>query len=162
MVLQLTKAIKIIDLLTHFFAVAQIISKVHAIAVFFRKSVHRTNELLKVSQQLGINPLKLKLDVATRWNSTFDMIERILKQKSAVVVALENLKHSVLNLSCEEWTQAADLVAVLEPVKIATEVASQESNVSVSYVVPTWNGLCNNHMRVTDKVGIYQGQTNSE
>ena len=60
-------------------------------------------------------------DVSTRWNSTFDMIERICEQQlpiSAVLLQRRDLIH--LEITTSEWRILEDLVQLLRPSKVAT------------------------------------------
>ena len=76
-------------------------------------------------------------DVSTRWNSTYDMIERVLEQQlavSAVLLQRRNLVH--LEISPNEWRILEDIVQLLRPFKIATLHLSGEKYPTISALGP--------------------------
>ena len=62
-------------------------AKVRRVGVYFHWSPHALAVLCEKQQALDITSLKLKLDVVTRWNSTYDMVDRYLKTAPAVGAA---------------------------------------------------------------------------
>lgn len=66
-------------------------------------------KLREMQTSLGKDQLKLKQDVPTRWNSTFDMLERLLKNKEPLdsTLALLGYKDQLEEL---EWTELAHAV----------------------------------------------------
>lgn len=80
------------------------IIKVKTIVKFFKKSSHALGKLQDFQKQTGLPQLKLKLDCPTRWNSTYDMFDRILSIKESIIATLAVLGNSELNcLNSEEW-----------------------------------------------------------
>lgn len=68
--------------------VRRLVKKATAITKFFRRSP-KAAALLRHNQQALQCPLKtLKLDVKTRWNSTYKMLRRLTKAQSAVSATL--------------------------------------------------------------------------
>lgn len=65
-----------------------LISKVKAIVEYFKRSTSAHSKLQEMQQQMNSPVLKLKQDVSTRWNSTYDMLSRILKVKEPVIATL--------------------------------------------------------------------------
>lgn len=55
---------------------------------FFHRSTVATAVLKGKQKLLGIPEHKLKQDVSTRWNNSFDMLERFLEQQAAVCASL--------------------------------------------------------------------------
>ena len=102
---------------------------------------------LKVKQsQLGIPVHHLIQDVATQWNTTYYMAERLCEQHVAIyavlletTVAKGAYKH--LDLKEDQWLLLSQLTALLEPLQMATTVLGLEQNSSCSIVYPVINGL---------------------
>lgn len=84
---------------------------------------------------MNIPDLKLKQDVPTRWNSTRDMIERVVKLKDAVIstLALENPELNTIDPT--EWLTLTMLIEVFQIFKDITEEVNAEKNVTVSKIL---------------------------
>ena len=89
---------------------------------------------------------KLTQDVATRWNSTFFIIDRLVEQRWPVTATLsdpaitQRSKH-YLDLKAEQWSLLEELTTVLKPFEMATTFMSGESYVTISVVPPLVKGL---------------------
>lgn len=57
--------------------IGAIVTKIKAIITFFHKSSYASTHLKATQEQMELQPLKLKNDVATPWNSTYEMIRRV-------------------------------------------------------------------------------------
>ena len=71
-------------------------------------------------------PLKPIQDVATRWNSTYLMINRLVKLKPFIGTVLVNSEHSSLLLSASQWDLVIEMIKALKPVFEATKIVSAE------------------------------------
>ncbi|XP_024875238.1 zinc finger BED domain-containing protein 4-like [Temnothorax curvispinosus] len=95
--------------------------------------------------------LKLIQSVPTRWNSTFDMLERLLKNRRPVesVLADKSVTKSKvaqnLEISEYEWHIMENLVNVLKPLQVATTVLCA-NNSPFSIVRPIVRSLLENHL----------------
>ncbi|XP_050093827.1 uncharacterized protein LOC126576562 [Anopheles aquasalis] len=58
----------------------------------FKKSNKATQKLVEIQENLNFNTLKLKQDSITRWNSTYDMLERFFKNKVPLVSCIAKRK----------------------------------------------------------------------
>ena len=76
---------------------------------------------------------KLVRDCITRWNSSYFMLDRLVKLRWPVT--------AVLSDETEQWNISAELLKVLEPFDIATTFFSYEENPSLSCVLPVLHGL---------------------
>ena len=67
-------------------------------------------------QDLGLHKWLMPCDVATRWNSTFDMLDFAIEYHAGVVAMVEAQGNNLqmLELSDEEWKIAMDLHATLK------------------------------------------------
>lgn len=79
--------------------------------------------------------LKLKQDCATRWNSTFDMLKRIVSIKDAVISTLAVLQTEIAVLTPVEWNIVEKAIDVLQIFNEVTIEISSEKTVSVSKVI---------------------------
>lgn len=75
---------------------------------------------------------KPRLDVCTRWNSTYDMLKRLLQYKK---FCNDNLETS--HLSEEEWITIQDIVKILNPV-YETTMKLQESQLLLGDFYKLW------------------------
>ncbi|KAE9397309.1 hypothetical protein BT96DRAFT_823537, partial [Gymnopus androsaceus JB14] len=96
----------------------------------------------------------LPRDVATHWNSTYNMLSAFIKMKSAVVDFLDCASNGFADyaLSSEEWEAIGDLVKALKILKDATTFFSSNSP-NISSVIPAMDtinevfasGIVDNH-----------------
>lgn len=89
---------------------------------------------------MNLPDLKLKQDVVTRWNSTYEMLQRISQIKDAVFSTL-SLNRPDLMLGFEEWEIINELVTILKPFYEVTIEVSTEKNVSLFKVTVLSNFL---------------------
>jgi len=127
-------------------AIDKLIGAVKKIVSHFSHSVVATEALKNKQQQMNITAKKLINSCPTRWNSTYEMLQRVLKLRWPVTAVLSDdtiTKRSdrYLDLKTEQWKLTEDLVAVLEPFTIATTFFSYEENVSISSVFAILHGL---------------------
>ena len=84
------------------------------------------------------------MDVETRWNLTFDMVESVLASKEAITQVLIGDKvHRNLILSPEELTILEEARDILKPWKDLTVAISKESDVTIPLIAPTLHNLLN-------------------
>ena len=119
-----------------------LIKKCDAIVAFFHRSAS-AEEMLKEEQKKNNPnnpPLKLISDVETRWNSQFDMLERLIKVRSAInaVLCEPDMPHHIS--SCE-WSRITDYRDCLKVFKEATDLMTQANTATLSNYVLTIYGL---------------------
>ncbi|KAL4085139.1 hypothetical protein QTP88_011338 [Uroleucon formosanum] len=111
------------------------LKKVKCIVEFFKKSSSALAKLHSAQKNMGLPQLKLKQDVVTRWNSTYDMLKRIISIKDAVISTLAILQSSIQVLTPAEWEVVEKAVDVLQIFHEVTEEISSEKTVSISKVI---------------------------
>ncbi|KAJ3833151.1 hypothetical protein F5878DRAFT_547058, partial [Lentinula raphanica] len=110
------------------------------------KIIHSSTGLLpKWREHLLGSPFEgrvLPRDVATRWNSTFDMMAAFLEMKDIVSEFLDRSSHKLSEfiLDDNEWEAIAGLVSVLKILKDATTFFSTDSP-SVAAVIPAMDAI---------------------
>lgn len=87
---------------------------------------------------MDLPDLKLKQDVITRWNSTYEMLERVMTLKDAVISTLSLTRPDLL-LPLEQWDSIKEIIPILKPFYEVTIEVSAEKNVTLSKVTV----LCN-------------------
>jgi len=92
---------------------------------------------------MGLPQLKLKQDAVTRWNSTYDMLKRIISIKDAVISTLAILQSSIQVLTPAEWEVVEKSVDVLQIFHEVTEEISSEKTVSISKVIVLVSSMFN-------------------
>ncbi|XDV26060.1 hypothetical protein PO909_029858 [Leuciscus waleckii] len=94
---------------------------------------------------------KLIQDVATRWNSTCEMLNRLVEQRWPVTAVLSDPSITkkgdrTLDLTADQWKLAQGTAEVLGPLITLTELLSQEANLSFSATVPMLFNLKKRHL----------------
>lgn len=124
--------------------VTRLLGRVRRVVAFFHRSPTATSVL--ASKQKALlnkcgNEHKPIMDVATRWNSSLDMIERHLEQQPAVAAALLSADvrrnaREIDTLDNSDIRDAEDIVSLLKSLKTATTVLSDEKTPTVSLIMP--------------------------
>ncbi|XP_053575545.1 zinc finger BED domain-containing protein 6-like [Bombina bombina] len=103
----------------------------------FHRSYHAQNSLLTLQENNNLPRHQLIIDVSTRWNSTFDMLQRLYEQRKAIIEYLMTLRKTLdgVHLTSAQWHLMSDVCKVLQPFKEATLMVS-EQDASLSQVLP--------------------------
>ena len=121
--------------------VSRLVGRVRRISTFFHRST-KAKHLFEINQKLLKLPRrKLITDVATRWNSAHDMMERFLEQQAAVHATLLSPEINVqeadiFTLSRTDLSNAEEIVKTLKPMKDCTALMSEERNPTVCLIAP--------------------------
>ncbi|XP_055906324.1 E3 SUMO-protein ligase ZBED1-like [Eupeodes corollae] len=108
------------------------IVKVKNIVAFFKKSSKATVKLASMERELNLPELKLKQYCITRWNSTYEMLNRILIVKSAVLAVLAIENPDLNCLSASDWTILERATNIFKIFHAITEQMSAKKNVTIS------------------------------
>ena len=141
--------------------ISKCVSAASRLVGHFSHSLLATTELEKRQQQMGVlgengQPLRLVQFVKTRWNSVHDMFQRLVKLRWPVVAVLSDravVKQSdakTLDMRDEYWSLMSDLLPVLQPLQIVTELLCAEKSTSASVVYPLMYKLVNVDMAEAD------------
>lgn len=138
--------------------IAKCVAAASRLVGHFSHSPMAVGELKK--RQLSMNPdqrvKKLIQHCKTRWNSVYDMFERLVELRWPVCAVLSDRsivklsEAKTLELKDEHWQLMADLLPVLKPLQVATSVLSAEAGPSASTVYPMLWGLLKNHLDEKD------------
>lgn len=106
--------------------IRNIIDKVRKIVKHFRKSNISSDKLMKYQENQGNTPLKLILEVPTRWNSILYMLERFILLEEAVKSTIAVIDKELPVVTASEWKIVKELVLILKPFEDATKTLSGE------------------------------------
>ncbi|XP_062576895.1 E3 SUMO-protein ligase ZBED1-like [Saccostrea cucullata] len=130
--------------------VSVLLAKIRRIVVFFHKSSVAATTLVRNQKLLSLPNHKLKIDVCTRWNSAYDMIERFLEQQPAIFAAFQSLKdlrkreNDLALLSDSDITNAEDVMKTMAPLKSAIQMMCTEQGPTLSVILPLLSKLLQN------------------
>lgn len=122
-----------------------IVLKVREIVKCIKNSIINSDKLRKLQINSGVaqgNVRKLILDVATRWNSAYYMLDRYLELKTICTQILIDDNKSPEMPSAQDLKTIEQLVLLLKPFEFVTKEASGESYVTVSKIIPMINCIC--------------------
>jgi hypothetical protein len=113
-----------------------LLAKCRGIVTHFRQSSVAAYKLKE--KQAELVPMQ---DIATRWNSSYTMLERLAHVKQPLCLALLELERAPENLSISEWATVRDVLPILKPCLEFTTQLSGEKYVTMSIIVPLIRGL---------------------
>lgn len=118
------------------------VSKLRALIKKIRKSTQMRQKLQYLCQVYKIKYLVPIIDVATRWNSTYQMIERAAYLKTPLhALCLSNKALNKFLTTDEEWTELNSLKKLLQKFHRSTNLMSMERHPTISSYLPTLNWL---------------------
>lgn len=122
------------DAKKHVQAVENVLSRARAIVTHFHHSAVANNLLCKEQEKQNAPKHVLVQMVATRWNSEYYMLQRLLEQRSCVSNVL--LESDTTNLTGVQWKLAENLHFMLQPLEEITRLASGDSFPTLSQIIP--------------------------
>ncbi|KAJ8968788.1 hypothetical protein NQ314_002096 [Rhamnusium bicolor] len=102
--------------------------------------INKVKEIYQENQNKPV-PLKLILEVSTRWNSTFYMLQRFIELEEAIKSTVAILEKELPILTAGEWKTIKELCKILRPFEDATKTISGEKYCTASLVIPICNGI---------------------
>lgn len=135
--------------------ISTVLSKVKNIVEYFKRSSSALVRLNDTQKQMGMRVLKLKQDVATRWNSTYDMLKRFLSLNEAILSSLAVLQSSIDPPTPEEWKIIELSIEILSVFNEVTQEISGEKHVTLSKILIFINAM-------TNSVKEYERESNIE
>ena len=127
-----------------------------ALVMHFNQSPLATTALKTRQGELtrdGIDFPTLQQDVPTRWNSTYFMIQSLLKNKGPIGLVLGDREvtkavlATKLELRKEDWQQLEQIVECLRPFDVATKQMSAELYPTLGSVYPLVRGIMKRHLK---------------
>ncbi|XP_067624168.1 E3 SUMO-protein ligase ZBED1-like isoform X3 [Eurosta solidaginis] len=128
---------------------APLLQKCKTIVTFFKKSSNAT-ELFKKAQNTE-TPLKLIQEVATRWNSSYMMIKRILETIDAISSVLMANRKAPEPFTEEEMVTLKQVEKILSLFYTLT-VRCSGNGLTISLIIPLVNGLYRNLCEMETKI----------
>lgn len=117
--------------------VSAVLSRLRKTISAFTRSPKLSRQLTKKQKDLSSPDHKLIHDEPTRWNSSYDMVERFLEQQQVVCTVLaEDRKKWHLMPKDSDITVLETVKAVLKPLSPFTDALSGEKHTTLSSVLP--------------------------
>ena len=137
--------------------VLDVLSKCRRIVGHFKHSQVAISRLKDIQSNLGLPHLRLKQDVATRWNSTLYMLESIAVQK-VVLAAYTTEYDDIPQLSSHQLDIIQKVITVLKPVEDITQSISSDK-ASISIIIPYVRALARSWENCSNDRGIQTMKT---
>ncbi|XP_060806471.1 E3 SUMO-protein ligase ZBED1-like [Amyelois transitella] len=113
-----------------------LLEKCHTVVTYFKQSTKAAYKLKELQEQMNHPVIKLKQEVITRWNSSFEMMERLLQTKLSLSAALSTMSSAPENFTANQWEAIEDCVSVLKPIEQLTTILSGEKYPTLSSMIP--------------------------
>ena len=123
------------------------VKKASKIVQHFHHSNLATSALHDSQKQLSLPEQKLIQSCPTRWNSTYNMCERLVSNRNAILSVLNNRNITKLNVALKlemtecDWQIISDIITILKSFNLATVELCSETKVNISLVLPIIHGL---------------------
>ena len=127
-------------------SIQKLLGKCRHLVGHFKHSALATDALRKRQKALGFKkPLHVIQEVATRCNSTFHMVQRLVVLKQPIRLYLEDTMDEIdrksYDLTDSQWSIAKGLLSLLEAVDQVTVTLSGEKYSTLSWCLPLLFGL---------------------
>ena len=124
----------------------KLLGKCRHLVSHFKHSALASDNLGKKQKVLGFKkPLRVIQEVATRWNSTFHMLQRLVVLKQPIRLYLEDAMNETdqksYDLTDSQWSVVKGLLSILEAVDQVTITLSGKKYSTLSWCLPLLFGL---------------------
>ncbi|XP_054089442.1 zinc finger BED domain-containing protein 4-like [Zeugodacus cucurbitae] len=119
--------------------VSALITKVRDIVKFIKRSVNASDQLRQKQIDIGAstsNTKKMILDVRTRWNSCFYMLERFVQLAPILSEVLLTRPEAPSMVNASELNKIKELIELLKCFEIVNREISADTYVTISKVIP--------------------------
>lgn len=116
-------------------AVSDMLAVFRALAGHFHHSSTACEKLKEIQRQLNLPIHTVMQDVATRWNSTFYMLERFVEQRKAIALYCISRNQPHQSATENQWQLAEMLVCILAQFEKATLEFSKDE-ACISQIIP--------------------------
>ncbi|KAL1246655.1 hypothetical protein QQF64_034430 [Cirrhinus molitorella] len=108
--------------------VQAILQKVKTVDEYFHRSTVASDKLKATQKTGGSRAVAVKKqDVATRWSSTYYMLERCTEIKDPIISTLALINASLPTSSPEEWEMSREILYIIRPFEeVTTEVSAEK------------------------------------
>uniref|UniRef100_A0A182YFM1 Uncharacterized protein n=1 Tax=Anopheles stephensi TaxID=30069 RepID=A0A182YFM1_ANOST len=111
-------------------SIQETVDEIQQLVSFFQTNTSASERLAEAQAKLQMPYMKLKQAVPSRWNSTFDMMDRFLRNKDPILACLDGaVEH---NLQFNDWIILEQSVKVLVNFDHATKVLTTDKSVTLS------------------------------
>lgn len=119
--------------------VREVIAKCREIVVWFKRHVKANDDLQRLQSSAGIpegKMLKLILDMKTRWNSTYYMLDRLIKLIPYISQILISYSDAPPMITTKNKEEVMEINTLLRPLEAMTTQISGEKYATLSQVIP--------------------------
>ncbi len=108
------------------------VSKISTMVRKIRKSPKQIASFKTICGDLKLTPRVPIVDVAMRWNSTYQMLEMAVRYKDVFMLLAIRNKWTDILLTEEDWNEVGDILEVLEPFQELTLQCSASSQLTIN------------------------------
>lgn len=128
--------------------------KVKEVVEYFKRSPQASEKLRVVEKQMGFPELNVKQDMPIRWNSTYEMFQRILEIKDPLISTMAIVNFEKSCLSPEDFQIIEYSCRILKCFYEVTIDISAEKNVTISKIIYLSRALMRHCKNVQEENGL--------
>ncbi|CAJ0931509.1 unnamed protein product [Ranitomeya imitator] len=142
--------------LKSYLGLSDLLLKVRGLCSHIRRSPVHSSRMQTYQRSLNLPQHRLIIDVATRWNSTLHMLQRLCEQRRAVMFLWEDThtragsRMADMELSGVQWSKIQDMCQVLQCFEECTWLVSAD-NAIISMSIPLMRLLMQSLTHIKDQ-----------